>query len=288
MSRDQVERGREPPHRVAALALPGLITFDLTCALQIFGRGPNLDFAPDLYRLTVCAPGGAGVATCDGFDLEVKHDLAALEDADTVVVPGYVRAWETTPSPEVLTALRRAARRGARMMSICVGAFALGHAGLLGGRRATTHWAATTQLALQFPDAIVVDDVLYIDDGDILTSAGLASGLDLALHLTRRDHGAHAAAELARWNVVAPHRDGAQAQFIPTAIPDTSTSSLDATCQWALRHLDQLLGVAELADQTNLSSRTLLRRFQHEIGMSPKQWLLHARLDRARQLLETT
>jgi transcriptional regulator GlxA family with amidase domain len=275
-------------HRVVTLALPGLITFDLTCALQIFGHGPSLDFRPDLYDHLVCGTGGREVATCDGFGLTVDHDLTALDHADTVVVPGYALAWETVPTDDVLSALTEAGARGARILSICVGAFALGHAGLLRGRRATTHWAATAALGHQFPETTVVDDALYIDDGDVLTSAGLASGLDLALHLTRRDHGAHAAAELARWNVVAPHRDGAQAQFISTAVPDTATSTLDVTCQWALRHLDQPLGLAELADQANLSQRTLLRRFREEIGTSPKQWVLRARLDRARELLETT
>ncbi|MGE3289186.1 MAG: GlxA family transcriptional regulator [Pseudonocardia sp.] len=275
-------------HRVIALALPGLVTFDLTCALQIFGHGPNLDLRPDLYEFTVCGSGEALVPTYDGFSLAIEHGLEALEGADTVVVPGYAPAWDGAPRDEVLAALQRAATRGARMMSICIGAFALAHAGLLRGRRATTHWAAVHRLAGQFPETTVIDDVLYVDDGDVLTSAGLASGLDLALHVTRRDHGAHAAAELARWNVVAPHRDGAQAQFISTAIPDTSSSTMNATCQWALRHLDQPLGLAELAEHANLSRRTLLRRFHDEIGTSPKRWLLRARLDRARELLETT
>lgn len=276
------------PHRVVALVLPGLVTFDLACALQIFGHGPNLDLEPDLYALTVCGPEATHIPTNDGFDLAVNHDLHALDGADTVVVPGYATAWTAAPSDDVLAALRMAAERGARMMSICIGAFALGHAGLLRGRRATTHWAATQQLAHQFPDTTVVADVLYLDDGDLLTSAGLASGIDLALHLTRRDHGAHAAAELARWNVVPPHRDGAQSQFISTALPDVSGSTMNATCQWALRHLDEPLGLAELAAQANVSERTLLRRFRDEIGTSPKRWLLRARVDRARELLETT
>lgn len=277
--------------RVAVLALPGLVTFDLTCALQVLKHSPDLDDRPNLYDVAVCGPGGDRIPTADGFALAVEHDLdaiAALGPTDTVVIPGYVPAWTTPPSDDVLASLHDAGDRGVRMVSICVGAFALGHAGLLKGRRATTHWAATGTLAAQFPDTTVVDDVLYVDDGDVLTSAGLASGLDLALHVVRRDHGAHAAAELARWNVVAPHRDGAQAQFIDTAMPDTSSTSLDTTCQWALRHLDRTLGLAELAEHANLSQRTLLRRFADELGTSPKQWLLRARLDRAREMLETT
>lgn len=276
------------PHRVVALALPGLVTFDLTCAVQIFGHGTTEDGTPTLYEFAVCGPGGTEVTTTDGFNLALDHDLDALAAADTVVVPGYFGALRTPPHGEVSSALQAAAAGGARVMSICVGAFALGHAGLLDGRRATTHWAATTPLAEQFPDATVVDDVLYVDEGDVLTSAGLASGLDLALHVVRRDHGAHAAAELARWNVVAPHRDGAQAQFISTAVLDTGDTALAATCQWALQQLHRPLDLADFAARAHLSERTLLRRFRAEIGTSPRQWLLRARLDRAREMLETT
>jgi transcriptional regulator GlxA family with amidase domain len=174
------------------------------------------------------------------------------------------------------------------MLSICVGAFALAHAGLLDGRRATTHWAVTSRLAGQFPEIAVVTDELYVDDGNVLTSAGLAAGIDLGLHVLRADQGAQAAAEQARWNVVAPHRDGAQAQFIDTALPDTSATSIAATCAWALRHLDRPLDLADLAAHASISERSLLRRFHDEVGASPKQWLLRARLDRARRLLETT
>ena len=275
-------------HRVVALALPGLVTFDLGCALQIFGHSPTPEARPQLYDFTVCAPSGYRVATSDGFTLTVPRDLEVLAGADTVVVPGYHHAWDTPPPREALHALHAAAEQGARMLSICIGAFALGHAGLLDHRRATTHWAATGLLAAHFPAATVVDDVLYVDDGDVLTSAGLASGLDLALHLVRRDHGAAAAAELARWNVVAPHREGAQAQFISTAVPDTGESTLAATCRWALTHLERPLELADLAAHAQLSERSLLRHFRAEIGTSPRQWLLRARLDRARELLETT
>ena len=276
-------------HRVVALALPGLITFDLSCLVQIFGCVPKLDGdEPRRYDFVVCGPGGRKVRTSDGFDLAVSHDLTALVGADTVAVPGYAGAWSSAPPAQAVEALRDTAARGARVLSICVGAFALAHAGLLDERRATTHWAAIDRLAAQFPAVSVVPDVLYVDEGDVLTSAGLASGLDLALHVVRADHGAQAAADLARWNVVAPHRDGAQAQFIDTAIADTSTTSLAETCAWALRHLDQSLELADLAAHAAMSERSLLRRFRDEVGTSPKQWLLRARLDYARRLLETT
>lgn len=275
-------------HRVVALALPGLVTFDLTCAVQIFGHGANVEGAPELYRFAVCGPGGAKITTTDGFNLTLDHDLDALDEADTVVVPGYFSALDASPNEDVLSALRAAAAAGKRIMSICVGAFALGHAGLLDGLRATTHWSATDLLAEQFPKTTVVSDVLYVDNGGILTSAGLASGLDLALHLVRSDHGSQAASELARWNVVAPHRNGAQAQFISTAVPDTGESTLATTCEWALQNLQRPLDLADFAAHAHLSERTLLRRFRAEIGTSPRQWLLRARLDRARELLETT
>jgi transcriptional regulator GlxA family with amidase domain len=276
-------------HRVVALALPGVFTFDLSCLVQIFGHAPSLDDSvAGFYAFSVCGPGGDRVDTGDGFDIGVHAGLEALAAADTVAVPGYDGAWSTRPDQASLTALRAAAERGARMLSICVGAFALAHAGLLDGRRATTHWAATGRLAEQFPRVDVVSDELYVDDGDVLTSAGLAAGIDLGIHVLRADHGAEAAAEQARWNVVAPHRDGAQAQFIETALPDTSTTSIAATCAWALRHLDHPLDLADLARHATVSERSLLRRFHDEVGTSPKQWLMRARLDRARRLLETT
>ncbi|MCD2198164.1 helix-turn-helix domain-containing protein [Actinomycetospora endophytica] len=276
-------------HRVVALVLPGVFTFDLSCLVQIFGHAPTLDESGEgFYAFSVCGPGGDRIPTADGFDIGVTEGLEALKAADTVAVPGYHRAWDTRADEESLTALREAAERGARMLSICVGAFALAHAGVLDGRRATTHWAATGALAEQFPEVTVVSDALYVDDGDVLTSAGLAAGIDLGIHVLRADHGAQAAAEQARWNVVAPHRDGAQAQFIETALPDTSTTSIASTCAWALGHLDRPLDLADLAGHAALSERSLLRRFHDEVGASPKQWLMRARLDRARRLLETT
>jgi len=193
------------------------------------------------------------------------------------------------PPPEpALRALRVAAERGARVMLFCIGAFALGHAGLLDGRLATTHWDSAPALASQFPRARVEPGPLYIDEGDILTSAGLAASLDLALHVVRRDHGAQAAAEIARWNVVAPHREGGQAQFIPHTHAATSAAGLGATLAWALQHLQQPLTLADLASQEACSQRTLTRRFHAELGVSPKQWLLGMRLQSACELLEST
>jgi transcriptional regulator GlxA family with amidase domain len=273
-------------HRVVALALPGVSTFDLACAVQVFARAPALVDRAGEYDFVSCGVERV-VPSADGFDLTLNAGLDAIDGADTVIVPGYA-SFNVPPPAEAVRALAEAAARGARVMSICIGAFALAHAGLLEGRRATTHWMAASLLAEAFPNVDVVPDVLYVDEGDILTSAGLAAGLDLCLHVVRRDHGAAAAAEIARFNVIAPHRDGGQAQFISRPVPDLPDAGLAATRAWALDHLNRPLDVAQLAAHASCSQRTLTRRFQAETGVSPKRWLLQMRLDRARELLEST
>jgi transcriptional regulator GlxA family with amidase domain len=276
----------QPRHRVVALVLPGVLTFDLGCAIQVFARAPGMVNVPGYYDLRTCGPMRT-IRTGDGFSLLLGGGLEGLRHAETVIVPGY-GTWEQSPAPRVLEALRAAADGGARMMSICVGAFALAHAGVLDGHRATTHWMATAELAARFPRVQVVPDVLYVDDGEVLTSAGIAAGLDLGLHIVRRDHGAEAAAQLARFNVVAPHRAGGQAQYVARPIPVGEDRGLSSTRAWALEHLEQPLSVTDLAAHACCSERTLTRRFHDETGLSPKQWLRQVRLERARELLETT
>lgn len=279
------------PLRVVALALDGVITFDLACAVQAFSRGPGRTGAPAGFSMTTCGRRPGPVATPDGFDLRVDHGLDALARADVVVIPG--RHPPDAPVPDdVIAALRAAHDAGAIVMSICVGAFVLGQAGLLDGRPATTHWNWCDDLAALHPQVEVRPDVLYVDDGDILTSAGLAAGLDLCLHLVRREAGAAAATRLASWNVVAPHREGGQAQFIaPPARPDpggASGSGLGPTLAWAHDHLHEPLTLARLAREACMSERTFSRRFRAEVGVAPKRWLLAQRVGRARELLETT
>lgn len=273
-------------HLVVALALPGVSTFDLTCALQVFGRAPGLADKAGLYDFATCGV-DRQVPSGDGFALTLNDSLEAIARADTVIVPGY-STFETPPSRAVLSAITAAADRGARVMSICVGAFALAYAGLLDGRKATTHWMAAATFAKTFPSIDVASEVLYVDEGDILTSAGLAAGLDLCLHVVRCDHGAAAAAEIARFNVVAPHREGGQAQFIPMPVANLPDTGLAATRAWALDHLHHPLDVGQLAAHASCSERTLTRRFRAETGVSPKRWLLQMRLERARELLEST
>lgn len=268
-------------HHVVALALPRVVAFDLAIPAQIFGD-PG---APAGYRFTLCAPVPGPVATTTGFDLVAPRGLEALAEADTVVVPGYLPL--TRPPQDVTEALRAAAARGARTVSVCTGAFALAAAGLLDGRRATTHWMDADELARRHPEVEVDADVLYTDQAPVLTSAGFTAGIDLCLHLVREDHGAEAAAELARRLVVPAHREGGQAQYLHRAMPAPGTG-MGPVCDWALERLHEPLTVADLARRAAVSPRTFARRFTAETGTTPLRWLTAQRLHKARSLLETT
>ncbi len=268
-------------HRIVALALPDVVAFDLAIPAQVFGHREEAAH----YSFDVCAPVAGPVPSTTGYGVYAPLGLSALADADTVVVPGYA-PYDAPPAPAV-EALRSAARRGARMVSVCTGAFALAAAGLLDGRRATTHWRDASVLAERHPAVEVDADVLYVDNGSVLTSAGVAAGIDLCLHLVRRDLGEDAAARIARRMVVAPHRDGGQAQFLERPLPPPGTG-LAGTCAWALDHLAEPLTVAELARHAGWAPRTFARRFLAETGTTPLRWLAAQRLLEARRLLETT
>jgi transcriptional regulator GlxA family with amidase domain len=265
-------------HRVVALLAGEVVAFDLAIPAQIFGR------EPDLYDWAVCAPEAGPVATENGFDVLVPHGLDALADAETVVVPGIGdRAWPLPPEP--VEALRAAAEGGARVASICTGAFVLAAAGLLDGRRATTHWRYAPLLTREFPAVEVDPDVLYVDEGDVLTSAGVAAGIDLCLHMVRKDHGAEVANRIARRIVVAAHRDGGQAQFVERPLP-ASDGGLAATRAWMEERLDQPLTVDDMARHAACSPRSFARRFRAETGTTPLQWLIGRRVAEAQRLLE--
>jgi transcriptional regulator GlxA family with amidase domain len=268
-------------HRVVALALPQVVAFDLSIPAQVFGHRAERSS----YSFAVCARRRGKVPTTTGFAVEATEGLAALAGADTVVVPGY--APYDPPPADVLDALCAAADRGARVVSVCTGAFALAAAGLLDGRRATTHWADAAELARRHPAVDVDPDVLYVDSGAVLTSAGVAAGIDLCLHLVRLDHGAETAARIARRMVVAPHREGGQAQFLHRPLPDPGTG-LSATCTWAVERLAEPLTVADLARHAGWSPRSFARRFVAETGTTPLRWLAAQRLHEARRLLEGT
>ncbi len=268
-------------HRIVALALPQVAAFDLAIPAQIFAH----DDQRKRYSFALAAESVGPVPTSGGYAVHVPLGLAALRSADTIVIPGY--APHDSPSPPVRQALRDAAARGTRMVSVCTGAFALAAAGLLDGLTATTHWHEAGELAARHPAVQVDPDVLYVDSGQVLTSAGVAAGIDLCLHVLRTDHGELAAATVARRMVVAPHREGGQAQFLQRPVP-ASGSGLAGTCTWALQRLDQRLSVTDLAGHAGWAPRTFARRFLAETGTTPLRWLVAQRLLRARELLEAT
>jgi transcriptional regulator GlxA family with amidase domain len=262
------------------VVLPGVIPLEFGTATQVFGRDPH-------YDLTVCAEGRAAPVPGSGFVINTAAGLEGLERADTVIVPGYEDV-DVTVSAAVLDALRAARLRGVRLVSICTGAFALAAAGLLDGRPATTHWRWTSELQARYPAVEVLPNNLFVDDGDILTSAGVTAGIDLCLHLIRRDHGAAAANTRARALVAAPQRQGGQAQYVERLLPEARSHDLGPLRDWMLENLARAHDLDTLARRAHMSRRTLTRRFREETGVSPMRWLADARIDRARELLEIT
>ena len=267
-------------HRVVALALPAVVAFDLSIAAQIFGHRDERS----RYTFSVCSSAVGPLPTSTGFDLDVGHGLDALRDADTVVVPGFHPL--DAPDDASLAALRGAATRGARIASVCVGAFALAEAGLLDGRAATTHWEHAEAFRARFPRVRLNADVLYVDDGQVLTSAGIAAGIDLCLHMVRQDHGENVAAGVARRIVVATHRTGGQTQY--SARPMPVDGGLGPTREWAIAEMARPLTVRHLARHAGLPVRTFARQFHDEVDRSPMRWLTAQRVREAARLLEAT
>ena len=259
------------------VAFDGVVLGDITAPCEVFGRAG--------YRVRVCGPGGALVT--DYMDVSPRWKLASVTRAHTVVVPG-LSDLDRLPPPAVLRAIERAVARGARVVSICTGAFVLAHLGVLDGRRATTHWAAAPELARRHPAVEVDPNVLYVDHGRIATSAGAAAGIDLCLHIVRRDCGASIAADVARAAVVPLERAGGQAQFVRAPPPRAATGSLASVLDWMLENLHRELGLPEIARRAAMSTRTLSRRFREQTGTTPAQWVARARVARAQHLLETT
>jgi AraC family transcriptional activator FtrA len=272
-------------HRVVALLNPPQSPFELACAAEVFGT--VLQSEPARYSFRICAERPGPLRTTVGYAMLVDEGLAALREADTVVVPGWQPTGAPAP-PTVTEALRAAHRRGARIVAICTGAFVLAQAGLLDGRRATTHWRSIARLAAAFPEVRIDRDVLFVDHGDVATSAGTGAGIDLCLHLVRSDHGAAYAARIARTMVLPPHREGSQLQYAAQPAPARADESLAPLLEWATSRLDTSLTLGRLAERAGLSSRTLARRFTEQLGTSPGRWLLGRRLDAARVLLEQT
>ncbi|MGP3985917.1 GlxA family transcriptional regulator [Streptomyces sp. 3N207] len=275
--------GGGAPHRVAVLVLDGVLPLDMGIPAQVFTAVPD-----EPYEMVLCGRSAGPVPTAAGFAVTVTAGLEALERADTVVVPGYAPHLSEVPAA-VLEALAAAHARGRRLVSVCTGAFALAAAGVLDGCTATTHWLFADDLAARHPRVSVDPRVLYVDEGQVLTSAGVAAGIDLCLHLVRRDLGAATANEAARTVVAAPHRDGGQAQYIRRPLTGaTDGTTLAPTREWALAHLHEPLTVRRLAAHAHMAPRTFARHFVAESGTTPLRWLLAARIDRARELLEST
>ncbi|GAA2379455.1 GlxA family transcriptional regulator [Nonomuraea africana] len=265
-------------HRIAVVITPPVMSFDVSIPHMVFQNVPG-------YEIGVCTAVPGRLDTIGGPQIHVPDGLDLVKGADTVMAVG---SGGEDAHPDTLDALRAAHAAGARVASLCTGAFVLAQAGLLDGRAATTHWGLTGDLARRHPSVDVRPDVLYVEDDGVFTSAGAAAAIDLCLHLVRRDFGAAAANAAARLAVVSPVRPGGQAQFIETPLPPERGTSLAATRAWALSQLDRPLTLKDLAAHASTSVRTLTRRFHAETGLSPLQWLLHQRVDRARELLETT
>ncbi|MEV3852715.1 helix-turn-helix domain-containing protein [Streptomyces sp. NPDC050095] len=274
------------PHHVVVLVDEGVNPFEVGVATELFGLPrPELGRAAPLYELTLCAP-APGIRMNHGFfTLGAAAGLDAADAADTLLVPGRPDNAVPRTAP-VLDAVRRAHARGARIVSFCTGAFALAEAGLLDGRRATTHWRWADEFRALHPKVLLEPDVLFVDEGDVLTAAGSASALDLGLHLVRRDHGAEIANSVSRRLVFAAHRDGGQRQFVERPVPDVPDASLAPVLAWAQEHLDRPLTVAGLAERAAVSPATLHRRFRTELGTTPLAWLLGERVTLACRLIE--
>ncbi|MFJ2959289.1 GlxA family transcriptional regulator [Streptomyces sp. NPDC087270] len=281
-------------HRVAVFVLDGVIPFELGIPLRIFGAARSQEReegGPALYEVVTCSVRPGPVRTDADFTITVEHGMEALAEADTVVVPASHEMEDVYEEGRLSAELRAAfdaIRPGTRVVSICTGSFLLAAAGLLDGRPATTHWRSADHFQRLFPRVRVDPDVLYVDDGDVLTSAGVAAGIDVCLHIVRRDFGTAVANGVARRTVVPPHREGGQAQYVRRPLPEPQLAGTERARAWALERLEQPVTLRQLAEREAMSVRTFTRRFREEVGLSPGQWLTQQRIERARQLLEST
>lgn len=273
------------PHRVVAVAYDGLCTFEFGIVVEMFGLArPEFE---DWYSFSICALERRPIRAVGGFTIAASGGLGLLRRADTIVIPGWRKPYQVPP-PAPVSALQQAHQRGARIVSICVGSFVLAAAGLLDGKRATTHWAWIDEMARRFPAVKVQPNVLYVEDGRVLTSAGSAAGIDLCLHVIRNDFGTVVANTVARRAVVSPHREGGQAQFIEKPVGEAANPWLSTLLEWAHVRLEAPITVEGMAKQAHVSKRTLCRKFAAATGTSPLAWITGLRVRRAKDLLETT
>jgi len=275
-----------PPHLVVVLAYDDLRTFEFGCAVEVFAL-PRPEMGPDWYRFAVAAAAPGPLRGLGGITVQADGGLELLEQAGTIIVPGWPGPGSPVPAP-LVRALRDAHARGARLAAICGGAFVLAATGLLAGKRVTTHWSHAAKLADAYPDVDVRPDVLYVDEGSLLTSAGSAAGLDLCLHLVRRDFGPKAANKVARRLVIQTHREGGQAQYVERPVPARSGTRLSALLALIRENPADDWSIERMASRAGMSVRGLHRHFQSTTGMAPGAWLLAERIARAREMLEDT
>lgn len=272
------------PHLVVALAYDRLCTFEFGCAVELFAL-PRPELGVDWYRFAVCASEPGPVRAAGGIKVQAPYRLALMDRADTIVIPGWRDPDETPPEP-LLKKLRAAHRRGARLCSICSGVFVLAAAGVLDGATVTTHWRYAERLQARYPALRVNPDALYVDAGRIVTSAGSAAGLDMLMHLVRRDHGSAIANRVAQRLVLPPHRDGGQAQFVPRPLPSVGGDRLAKLIDWMRAHAGQPHTLASLAARAAMSPRTLQRQFRDATGLGPYEWLIRERVGLAKEMIE--
>ncbi|MFE0603261.1 helix-turn-helix domain-containing protein [Streptomyces sp. NPDC058892] len=273
---------------VAVALVDGVAPFELGIFCEVFGIDRS-DMGLPVYDFAVCAVEEGPLTVGGGaFAITPAHGPERLEEADLICLPAAKDADRRIYPEPLLAALRRAVDRGARVLSVCSGAYIAGAAGLLDGRRCTTHWMHSAALARRFPRAVVDPDVLYVDEGSVITAAGTASGIDACLHVIRQEHGAEVANVIARRMVVPPHRDGGQAQYIQRPLPRTACDTVGEVIEWMGRHLEEEITVEQLAERAHMSPRTFARRFLQETGTSPYQWVLRQRVLLAQELLEST
>lgn len=273
------------PHLVVAVAYDRLCTFEFGCVVELFAL-PRPELGVPWYRFAVCSAERKALRAAGGIKVSAPHSLKILERADTIIIPGW-RDADELPPPQLLRRIRAAHDRGARVCSICSGVFVLAAAGVLDGRSVTTHWRYAQRLAERYPALRVEPNALYVDEGQVMTSAGSAAGLDMLIHLVRRDHGPKIANMVAQRLVIPPHRDGDQAQYVPRPVATDESGRLSRLLDWVRAHLDAKHNVASLSRRANMSPRTLLRRFKEATGLAPGEWLVRERVALAREMLES-
>ena len=273
-------------HLVVALAYDGLCTFEFGCAVELFAlKRPELGVT--WYDFAVCAAERGAIHAAGGIEVRVANPLPRLDKADTIVIPGW-RDADEPPSPTLIRKIRAAYQRGARLCTICSGVFVLAAAGVLDGKTVTTHWRYAEKLNKRYPDITVQPNALYVDAGQILTSAGSAAGLDMLIHLVRRDYGARVANMVAQRLVIPPHRQGGQAQYLPRPLPSDERNRLSKLLDWARGHLASQHTLSSLAKRAAMSPRTLQRQFKETVGCAPYEWLIRERVALAKDLLQAS